>query len=774
MNKKTNTLIKVLSLGVGLAIGIVLIAKVCFEWTYDRHYRDMDRIYKIHTGFARHGEEEKEFEQVSGGVAPGFKTYIPGVEEATRITVLFDSKKFYDENHNLITGESFLADSCFFKIFNRPILYGNPAEVLGMPYMVMVSKSFAEKLGGVSQVIGKIIYNDEDQKLKLTVGGVYEDFPKNGSFTADVLISMETYPEWSRDNWMGNDRYLGIVKLAEGIDPNSLTAAIRQMQEKNQPLEKIEKSGLKLWYELKPFDKEYLSKSEVRNMIFIFSVVAFLLIFVGVLNYILIALYSVVRRSKEVGVRKCYGADIRSIYALFFKEAGWHFLLSLVLSAGIILAFSGVISNLMDGSIKDLFTPITWWVVAAVCLLVLLVSALVPARLFVKIPVSIAFRNYRESKRRWKQTLLLFQFAFSAFLFALLLVIAAQYNKMANDEPGYEYKNLVFFDLMGISDVEKVPHVMNLLKADAHVAGVESCSDLPYQGASGNNIYFPNSDKELFNVADQYWASDGFFDLMGFKIIEGRTPVAPKDVAVSKSFVDKIALFADWPDGVVGKNIIVTEHSRSGDDVFTICGVYEDYRIGTILQNDDRPSVRFCKSGMRIIVVKLHEMSRESLDAVNRIVKEAELGKDVDVLSYKEEMRKEYDRYKKQKNTLLIGGMFTLVIALIGLIGYIKDETNRRSAEMAIRKINGATSGEVIKMFVKDIFGIAFVALILGGIAAYFATQSWLELFSEKINLSLWYFVLSSTALTLVIGATVVINSLKIAYANPVESLKND
>lgn len=775
MKRKTNTLIKVLSLGVGLAIGTVLIAKVCFEWSYDRHYRDMDHIYCICSGIVLQGEKEKEFGQVSGAVAPGFKTHVPGVEEATRSTFLFDSRKFYDENRNLITGASLLADSCFFKIFNRPILYGKAAEVLGTPKMVMVSRSFAERLGGVSQCVGKIIYNDENQELKLTVGGVFEDFPKNGRFAdTDVLISLETYSEWSRNNWLGNDRYLGFVKLAEGVDPNSLTVAIRQMQENNQPIQEIENQGHKLWYVLKPFAKEHLSNSGVRNMIFIFSIVAFLLIFAGVLNYILIALYSVVRRSKEVGVRKCYGADVRNIYALFFKEAGWHFLLSIVLSAVIIMAFSRLITNLMDVSLKDLFTPTTWWVVAAVCLLVLLVSAWIPARLFVKIPVSTAFRNYRESKRKWKQTLLLFQFTFSAFLFALLLVIAAQYNKMVNDDPGYEYENVVFFDLMGIPDVTKASYLMDCLKADAHVAAVESCSDLPYQGASGNNICLPGSDKELFNVADQYWASEGFFKLMGFKMLEGNIPVGPKDVAVSRSFVDKMALFSDWSDGVVGKNIIVTEHSQSDDDVFTICGVYEDYRIGTLLQNDDRPSVRFCRQGMRIVVVKLHEMSREGLTAVNRIVKEADLGKDVNVLSYKEEMRNAYDRYKRQKNTLFIGGIFTLVIALIGLIGYIEDETNRRSSEMAIRKINGATSVEVMSIFVKDILGIALIALVLGGIGAFFAAQSWLKLFAEQINLSLWYFVFSSLVLAFVIGTTVVLNSLKIAYANPVESLKDN
>lgn len=109
--------------------------------------------------------------------------------------------------------------------------------------MAMVSRSFAEKMGGIDKAVGQVLYNEDASGWKFTVGGIYEDFPENGSLDYDLLLSMESYNKWSRENWLGNDRYVGFVKLEAGVDPSSLTDAIHSMQEKNQPLEELEKAG---------------------------------------------------------------------------------------------------------------------------------------------------------------------------------------------------------------------------------------------------------------------------------------------------------------------------------------------------------------------------------------------------------------------------------------------------------------------------------------------------------------------------------------------------
>ena len=228
MKKTSDKLIKILSLGIGLAIGIVLIAKVCFELSYDSFYKDIDRLYLIDTHYEQQGEKQ-DFAQTSGAVAPGFKAEIPGVEEATRYTFHYSGNRYLDEDNNVINGSMVLADSCFFKVFDRPILAGDPAKVLAKPGCTMVSESFAKKLGGVSECIGKTIANEDDPQNRFVIEGVFEDFPANGNFHFDIIGSLEVLPAYTTDNWNGNDRYFGFVKLQKGFDYKSLGDAIRKM-----------------------------------------------------------------------------------------------------------------------------------------------------------------------------------------------------------------------------------------------------------------------------------------------------------------------------------------------------------------------------------------------------------------------------------------------------------------------------------------------------------------------------------------------------------------
>ena len=257
MKKNSDTLIKVLSLGIGLAVGIVLIAKVFFELSYDSFYKDIDRVYTIRTWYSQQGDEH-DYGQVSGAVSVGFMEEVPGVEAGTRTTYVFNGDTYLDENGNKLKATLVCADTCFFKVFDRPILAGDPEQALSKWGCVMVSRSFAEKMGGVQECIGKQIANADMDGLKLTIEGVFEDFPKNGSLDYDILLSMETYGKQSTDNWLGNDRYKGYVKLMSGVDPSTLTDAIRKMQEAHQPLEQIEAQGTNLKYFLKPFSNMHI------------------------------------------------------------------------------------------------------------------------------------------------------------------------------------------------------------------------------------------------------------------------------------------------------------------------------------------------------------------------------------------------------------------------------------------------------------------------------------------------------------------------------------
>ena len=777
--KLKETIIKALSLGTGVAIGLILIAKVCYEMSYDTCYADYDQIYQIRTVYTQHGED-RDFPQISGAIAPGFKEHVPGVEVATRWTFIFNSDKFIDEQKNVINGECIVADTSFFDVFNTDILSGNPKEAFTKIAVAMVSESFAEKLGGVSEAVGQVIYNEEMPNFKVEIGGVFKDFPHHSSIRNDVIISMASLVASSTENWFGNDRYRGYVRLAEGTDPDMLAPAIRLMQEKNYPPEvkqMAETSGFDIHFFLAPLKGEHISSARMKNMMVILTVVAILLILISLLNYILMSVSALVKRSKEMGVRKCYGAAGTNIYGIMFKEAAVDVAAALVVVAAIVLSLQTVIEDIVGVPVDALLVRGTYMTVVGVILAVFFIAALVPGYLYSKIPAGAAIRNYKENKKIWKLGLLFIQTGICALLLTLMGVISAQYNKAVNDKPGYEYDDLLWTVLTG-TDRSVHQGIMNDLKLVPGVLDVQVSYTLPLDSSSGNNVYLlDNGQENLFNIADQYSGSAGLFDMLEIPFIEGRYPQSPTEIAVSESFVEKMMEFRDWSDGAVGKQVYITEHDDQIGAV-TISGVYKDYRINTLTNQDTRASIKFYgevgKDYMPFMAIKVSEVTTEMMAKVEEVIQARIENKDVVVKSYKDSMREAYSSERRMRNTVIIGCLVSIIIALFGLIGYVRDESQRRSKEMAVRKINGATVKEIMGIYVAEIMRLSIPAIILGNVGAWFAASAWLRNFSERIALSPWFFILADVAIILLISGCVIVNSLRISRSNPVESLKNE
>ena len=782
MNKIKTVLGRAFPLALGLALSMVMIARLCFDLSYDKFYEDVDRIYRIKTSSVRQGKAD-EFFNVSGGVAPGFKQYVPGVEEATRTTGIVDSHDFFDTEGNTVSAGRgiVLADTSFFRVFNRKILSGNPSEIFTVPCQAMVSESFAGKLGGAGAAVGKILYNYDFPEIPFTVCGVFEDFPENGSLDYDVLISMATMPEFSTENWLGNDRYAGYVRLAEGVDPASLKDAIRLMQEKYQPLDEMEKQGMTMSYFLTPFDRLHTSEPEVRNSMILLGIVALLLLVISVLNYLLSTISETVRRSREFATRKCFGAEGRNVYGILFREASLVMLVALALAAMLLAAAAPLVENIMGISLRAMMVPLSWGAVSAAVILVLVCTALIPGWLYLKMPVTAAFRRYSDSRRGWKHALLVTQFTVNVFMFGMLLAISSQYDKVTDSDPGYDYDNVYYVYTGGIPEAA-VQTCMAELAAVPGVTDVQRCSVLPLQGSSGNNIYLPGENRELLNIADQYYGTSGFFEFFDIPIVEGRAPAAPKEIAVSRSFVSEMEKLAGWTDGAVGKQVLLSEHSEGSEDFFTICGVYEDYLIGSFNSSDDRPSIRFWAERpnsfvfLQYLLVKAEDSASGIAAALEDVI-----GRTLDdgrrhfeVLSYEEQMRSLYSDNRKSRDIFIMGCIFSLLISVFGLVGYIASEANRRSKEIAIRKINGATASDIIAMFTADSLKMAAMAIVIGDILLYLAASGYLTLFPDRISLGAWSFAAADLLLALLAVTSATICSYRISRANPVESIKNE
>ena len=673
--KGRNNGIKIIALAVGLAMGLVLIAKVCFERSYDNFYPDNDRIYLVKSGINREGKKDT-WGQVSGAIAPGMKAEIPEVEAATRYTrigspdelIMTPEKQFY-------TATLLLTDTSFFDVFPRPILIGDPKDVLARPNYVMISRSLAEKMGGVESAVGKTFVRDVNRNSVQTIGGVFEDIPENSHLQYDMLGSLAGYSVQSTTNWVGNDRYVAYVKLLPGTTPESLAPSIRRMQERNQDLEGLKKAGVDLFYTISPLQDIHNNNEDVKDMNAMLLFLATILIVIAVLNYILVVISTLIGRTKEVAVHKCYGASGKDILGMILSESLLHLLLALLLGAFLILVFRGKVEDLLSASLSALFTLPTVTLLAGICLVVFGVTCLVPTWLFLRIPVASAFRSVKESKRYWKLCLLFVQFVATAYLVALLITISRQYDKMITSDPGYAYENLIYCNTTGVGAQER-ERAIDELRRLPQVDQVGCSTELPFYYASGNNVSLPGEDRELFNIADMYFVSDNYFKIMEIPVVEGKAfqPGEANDdkVMVSRKFVDLMEKTAGWTGSPLDKGVMITEHSN-GTKVFTISGVYEDFRIGSLKGPDTRASVLFYNTPdsynpAKIILIKMHTMSSENLAQINEILAGAMPDKVVEASVYKMDILNQYQDDRDFRDSIMISGLVTLIIGLIGLL----------------------------------------------------------------------------------------------------------
>lgn len=773
--------IKIVCLAVGLATGIVLIGKAGFEQSWDKFFPTSDRIYVVCEDIIMDGEY-KHYPQTAGAVAHGIKRYCPQVEAATRYTSFaWDMPIVTDDDKRVRTNYA-LVDSCFFDVFPFRILVGNPKKTLSQVDFCMIPRSLAEKLMGIENpldLVGKKIYYNIRGGWALTVGGIYEDIPLNSKLHGmEVMVSMPTITRImfdGRDNWVGNDRYESYVRLAKGIMPDDLKPQIEKMKRDNLPLDELKKAGVDLGFSVQPLVDYHTKDEGTRRMTWIVSILAAVLIGCAVMNYLLLVIGGISQRAKEMAVHQCYGAEARHIYQKVLTESVIHLLLSLILAALLLFLFKDTIEELVGAPlIVLLLTGSNIWLIVSTCLVVLLITGLVPSWIYTHIPLAAAFKNYNHSHRIWKLLLLGLQFASATFLIILLIVVGRQYRMMVNDDPGYDYSTLGSLLVDGVS-IDQRQLAMDELRKLSSVKGVTMSYANLTQHQSGDNILLPGDDREYMNIADLYYVGDGYFDVMEIPLVSGRTFTEQTDtlreVMVSRKFEERMKELAGW-DQALGKQIICT----SFQGPYTIVGVFEDTRIGSITNPDTRPSVCYYSrkpEQMHYILIRFQSM--DGLEAANKLVKELVTDNpDISIVPYNQMVTELYTDAHRFRTTVMIGGLVALMIALIGLTGYLAGEIARRQKEIAIRKVNGAKITDVLKLFHTDILRVALPAVMIGAIGAWYVARLWLEQFSEKTTLSPIILVGGALAVIVVILSVVCIDCYRVASSNPVNYLKTE
>ena len=775
--------VKILCLALGLAISSVIIAEIYFEQTYDTYFPGWERTYQIFEMCNNQGKTTT-FNQTSGAIAQGVKQYAPMVEVATSTKNFCNDAQCKLEDQNIVSANIMMADSCFFDVFPQKMLVGKARQILSQPLSCIIDSKTAGTIGG--NVVGKHFTLPNYPGTTFTINGVFEAFPWGSSLHGtQMILSMSSVPYVysydGRNNWIGNDCYMSYIRLARGHDAKELKPYVDKMRQDKFSLKEMKKMGIEMDYDFTVLSNVYTQDPYVKKMGWIMSIVAFVLLFTSVMNYLLIIVGNLVSRSREMAVRKCYGAKPKNIHSIIFSEALVHVGLAVVLAALLVFLCKGTVENFLSAPISTLIMNRGCWILITICLLVLLVGGLLPGWLYNKIPVAIAFRGYNENHNRWKLALLGIQFVISGLLFSLLYIINNQYQLMLSTNPGYDYDNVAIVTV-NASNANQRNQSFAEIKRMPNVKKCCSTYHIPLNGygRSGNMVGTPGDDTNTFNIIDMEGVDDNFFKMMNIPIVQGTFFTERNDscrqVIIDERGAEKLINIWHWKDGVVGKQITCTGHDEY---VFTICGVCKNIRWGDMATDGDDmknfPALYFyAPKTAYYMLVKFNEQKDESLSELQQKVQSLYPNNQVIVTSYASELASQYSSQLSLRNGILVAGIVTMIIALFGLVGYTSDEVNRRRKEIAIRKVNGAKVKDILRIFLKDIMKIALPCIIVGDLGAWLIARQWLMSFSEKITMTPLLFIGVTIILLVIIGLSVVINCYKVANSNPVKYLKDE
>ena len=754
---------KVISLSLGLTIGILLFSQIAFELNYEKCYPEHENLgivrafyHNIETGETM-GDDGDDYDYtVFDAVAAALAENMPEqVESATCINAYTSNGNYYYEDKLLKEEEQCLmVDTCFIQTLGIPVLKGDPKDLINS-HSIFVSESFARRFFGDADPIGKVLM--WERKSEMIVRGVYRDIPENTIFRADFVASVHSDGGYKQGaGWGGNDIFYAVFRTRKASDIEVVNKNIQRMVEKYTP---TEHNGWKLDLSVIPLNTKHQTTSEASKRLVIYGFLGFSIFFVAIMNYMLIVIATLSRRAKGVGVHKCNGASNGSIFSMFMIETGIIVLVSMLVCAFIIFNARDLIEDLLSVRLSSLFTWGTLWVPLLTVVLLFLLAGVFPGRIFSHIPVTQVFRRYTDGKKGWKRSLLFVQFTGVSFVLGLLLVTLMQYSHLVNRDMGIRTPGLV--EAESWLDIKTVPHMRDEIRRQPMVEGVATASHsiLGQYWTRG----LMSSDGKRIGVLNMNYVDFNYTDVAGITIIEGKPMAHDNDLLVN----EEIVRLKKWTDGAIGKPF---DEIKGG----TIVGVFRDVRNQSFYLAQ-QPIVLIGKEvSNHTFNVRLKEPYDENLKRLNEYMEKTFPHVALNFHTVDDMLSEIYKDVYRFRNSVLITSGFILLIVIMGLIGYVNDETQRRSKEIAVRKVNGAEASSILRLLARDILYVSIPSIFIGIIIAYFAGKAWLDQFAEQIDLNPLLFLATALAVMIIVVVCVVFRAWRIANENPVNSIKSE
>lgn len=762
----------------GLAIGIAC-AGLIFLWVedelnYNSYFTNSKNIYKVKDRQTYDGTTFV-FDATPGLMAQSMKAEIPDIKKTSRAT--WGDRALFSLGEKTIYEQGLFVDSSFFSIFHFQFIKGNPANAFRQIHSIVITEKMANKFFETNDIIGKILRINNEQDYMIS--GVVKDLPENASFQdAHWFAPFKVY--YDKNQWLQSWGNNGVVTYVE-TEPDANIAAINKqlhgyIQTKGKDFTaKMSIYPISRWRLYDSYDKNGNETKGRIKYVNLFSLIAWIILIIACINFMNLATARSEQRAREVGVRKVMGAGKAKLIFQFIGESLLMAFISSLVALLLIYLTLPAFNNLVEKNLSiNLFTPLHILSVLSIVLICGLLSGSYPAFYLSSFNPIMVLKGLKlksgASAGFIRKALVIVQFSVSVILIISTILIYQQIQHAKDRNLGYNKNNLLYLELQGKMKTNFNPIKNSLLESGlVENTSLSSATVLQLESSTGD-FTWEGKDPSKQVLISMENVSPEYISTMQMHLKEGRDFYA--DI---KSDSNNI-IINETLAKIINKKNIVGSQLVDGNQKFTVVGVINDF-IYDNMYSPSAPLILFSDtSNVSFLSVRFKPNTNLQSDIakLESLIKKNNPGYPVEYKFVDEQF---HQYFKAETLVGKLAGLFAtlaIIISCLGLFGLAAYTAERRTKEIGIRKVLGASVIGMARLLSKDFLLLVIISCLVAFPIAWWMMHNWLQSFEYRITISWWIFLAAGLLAILIALITVSFQATKAALANPVKSLRTE
>jgi len=780
--------INIFGLTVGITCFILIFVTVNYEMSFDKFHNESEKIFRVDNTLKLSSGDYK-YPNGAAAFGPASKTQLPEVIDFARLNgggqeIIFEiGADKYKER------ELYYADSSFFNFFNFPLIHGTAKNALNAPFKVVLSETAALRYFGKVNAVDEVLTykNNQNQDITLSVSAIMEDLPSNTHMYFEMLISNESQRNFQNGNFLnswGNGGFYSYIKLTDPAQANAVEAKLVEMKIANV----AEQNQLNVNPTLVALNDIHLY-SNLRNemlpngnisFVYIFSATAIFILLIASINYMNLATARSTKRAKEVGMRKVLGAHKKQLVGQFLGESIVMTFFSAILSLGIAFAFLGQFGALI-GKDLNISMLLDLKLVGVLILIVIgigLGSGSYPALFLSSFKPVVVLKgklSARGGSGLLRKGLVVFQFTISIIMMIGTYVVYSQLSFMQNKSLGFHKENMLVLSNANNAITPQLNAFRNELLKNPGIEKVGASFSKP--GGLRPIVFIksesvPDDDGNL-NMAGINVDFD-YMSTMGIKIVDGRDfdRNIPTDSTEAMIINEQSAKELNLTGNAIGKVIQI----QFGGQWQTkrIIGVVEDVNFEPLQRKTEATFYGPIFGAFSYIYVKLAEgiPAKNTITYIEDQWNQFSPEQPFEASFLAQDLNKLYESEEELSQVIIYFSVLAILVACLGLFGLASFSTEQRIKEIGVRKVLGASVVKIVVLLSKDFASLIIISFVIGGTAAFFLKDLWLQDFAFQTEVGAMTFIMAGVMALLIALLTVSYKTIKAAKANPIKSLR--